>query len=288
MPSISHWIETTVELLSGAGIEEARREAVLLLSHVLGREPWRLLLEPDQSVPDPVAARFSALRERRRAREPMAYILGEKEFWGRAFHVGPGVLVPRPETEGVVEVALEKAPAASFLAADVGTGSGCIALSLAAERPQAHLVATDPSTQALVVAARNIARHQMEERVELRRGRGLEPLEDLEARLDLLLSNPPYVAEGDWDTLQPEIRGFEPKEALVSGQAGLDVLRELSREAGRFLRPGGWLILEVGYGQAREVAGWLKAASWATEIRKDLAGIERVVAAQAPLAKVQE
>lgn len=279
MTSASHLIEDSVRRLLEAGVPEARRDAVLLLATVLETEPWRLLLDPDTTVPDPAVRTYDGLIERREDREPVAYLMGFREFWSRAFEVSPGVLVPRPETEGLVEAALSLDLGASPRIVEVGAGSGCVSVSLALERAAARVTATEVSEAALSIARRNAARHLVDDRVEIRKGSGLAPVEDLAGGVDLVVSNPPYVSEREWEALEPEVREWEPREALVPGPTGLEMLEQLCGEAPRVLRPDGWLLLEVGAGQAGAVLALLED-HWMAEVRKDLAGIDRIVVAQ--------
>lgn len=262
------------------GMRDARRDALLLLSSVLGIPSWRLIAEPEQGVGTWQMMRFLALADRRAAHEPIAYLLGEREFWGRSFRVGREVLVPRPETEGLVEAALRLAGCGDITIADVGTGSGCIAVTLALELEGASIVATDRSPEALRLARCNAARHGVAGRIDFRSGEDLAPLVHLSGRLDMLVSNPPYVAEGEWPGLAEEIRAWEPRSALIAGPTGLEVLERICDGASRVLRPGGSLLLEVGEGQAAAVRRRL--AGWRTAVERDLAGIERIVLAASP------
>lgn len=199
-------------------------------------------------MPAPARARFEALLARRQAGEPVAYLLGRQGFWSLELEVSPATLIPRPETELLVELALARLPAGQSLrVADLGTGSGAIALALARERPQAHVVATDASAEALTVARRNAARLGLG-RVEFRDGDWLVPL--AQERFDLIASNPPYIEQDDPHLAQGDLR-FEPPAALASGADGLDAIRVIVRDAGRHLHPGGWLLLEHGWNQAR-------------------------------------
>jgi release factor glutamine methyltransferase len=218
---------------------------------------------------------------RRRKREPVAYILGEREFYRRSFEVTPAVLIPRPDTETLIERALEILPAGSTARLlDLCTGSGAIAITLAAERPELHVTATDLSAAALDVARRNAERHGAMARCEFLEGDLFAPL-PAASRFELIVANPPYVPEPEIATLQPEIQ-HEPRLALAAGDDGLSHLERLCAAAQSFLTPAGALLFEVGRGQAEQVRAWLEAAGLReVTAHKDLGGIERVVEARA-------
>jgi release factor glutamine methyltransferase len=220
---------------------------------------------------------------RRRKREPIAYILGEREFYRRKFEVSPAVLIPRPDTETLIERALELLPQDSTAhVLDLCTGTGAIAVTLAAERPGIRATATDVSAAALEVARHNAARHGVADRCELLEGDLFAPL-PAAARFALIAANPPYIPEPDLEGLQPEIKQFEPRLALESGREGLTHLKRLSEGARAFLEPGGVVLFEVGSGQAGQVQEWLQAQGFVeVAARKDLGGIERVVEGHAP------
>ena len=233
--------------LDEAGVPSPRVDAELLVAHVLGLSRTELYAA-DRPVGDEQLTRLRALVERRRAREPLAYVLGEWGFRRLMLAVDGRALVPRPETEGVVERCLVHLRGlASPRVLDVGTGSGAIALAIADEHPGARVIAVDRADGALALARDNLARAAVNGRVELRHG---DLLEGLAGPFDLIVSNPPYVPAADYDTLQPEIRLYEPYEAVV----GDGVWREIARDARALLAPGGHLVLEVGDGQAAEVA----------------------------------
>jgi release factor glutamine methyltransferase len=218
---------------------------------------------------------------RRLAREPVAYILGEKEFWSIRFEVGPAVLIPRPESETVVEAVLAHLPdrARPLRLLDLGAGSGCLLLALLSELPQATGVGVDDSAAALALARRNAERLGLAARADFRPGHWGEGLQE---RCDIIVSNPPYVAEREWDTLQPEIRAFEPRAALVAGPDGLAAYGALAPVCARLLAQGGLCALEIGLGQGAAVAALLAASGLIViERRRDLAGIERCLIARA-------
>lgn len=262
--------------LAAAPFEAPPREARLLLAHVLGRREVDLLGGDGELVPAPAIARFGALLERRLLGEPVAYLTGEREFWGRSFHVDSRVLVPRPETEHLVEAALDLPlpPHPRFL--DLGTGSGCLAASLACELPAAHGIAVDLSPAALAVARRNLERHGVLDRVrpvaaDLGRALAL-------SRFDLVVSNPPYLAPEEAPTLSPEVRDHEPGLALFAPDRGLATITRLLHEVGVALAPGAWLACEIGAGQLSAVLELAAGSALALERwLPDLAGIPRVV-----------
>jgi release factor glutamine methyltransferase len=256
---------TVQEALGASGIDP--REARLLLASASGFSEASVLAHPERTLSVEVEDSFLGMARRRSAGEPIAYILGRKEFYGLELAVNPAVLIPRPETELLVELALEKEFSSAL---DLGTGCGAIALALKKHRPKARIVAVEASAAALVVARRNSTRLGIE--VVWRHGRWLEPLAG--ERFDLIVSNPPYVAAGD-----PHLAdlSFEPTSALVAGVDGLDAIREIIRGAPGYLVPGGRLLVEHGIGQDRAVrellaaAGLESVATW-----PDLAGIPRV------------
>jgi release factor glutamine methyltransferase len=265
-----------------AAHESARLEAELLLAHVLRRARSHLHAHPEQHLDAGTAARFSSLLQRRIQGEPLAYLTGEREFWSLPLTVSPAVLIPRPESELVVEraLALLTAPRSSDSAArrvaELGTGSGAIALALAAERPHWRLVATDRCAAALRVARLNAQRLALAEHIEFLEGDWFTPLGA--RRFHAILSNPPYVSEPEAsaDSLR-----FEPRLALSAGPSGLEALTHLIAHAGAFLEPGGCLVLEHGLGQARQLERALVAVGF-TRVRchRDLSGRERVIEAQ--------
>ncbi len=239
---------------------DARHEAEHLLLYVLGRDRAWLFAHGDDPLPDPEATAFDALLRRRAAGEPLAYLLGRRGFWTLDLQVSPATLIPRPETERLLELALERLPEDRPLRiADLGTGSGAIALALASERPLAQVVATDVSEEALAIALTNAEANRLAN-VAFRRGSWLAPL--AAERFDLIASNPPYIADGDPHLSQGDLR-FEPPTALSSGADGLDAIREIVASAPAHLRPGGWLLLEHGWDQGGAIRALLLAAGFA-------------------------
>ncbi|NEZ05145.1 peptide chain release factor N(5)-glutamine methyltransferase [Wenzhouxiangella sp. XN201] len=250
-----------------------RLEAELLLAHALERDrAWLYAHAGDPIEAERWRACLELVRQRQCGR-PVAYLLGQREFYGREFEVGDGVLIPRPETELLIDIALQLPLPEQARVVDVGTGSGCIALTLALERPGWQVMATDISAEALAIAHRN-RKWLGADAVELLRGNLLEPLVNIHP--DLVISNPPYVAEGDPHLARGDVR-FEPQTALVAGSDGLDVIRELVQQSARALAAGGCLLIEHGHDQAGEVRHLLQAADFhAIASHRDLAGIERV------------
>jgi release factor glutamine methyltransferase len=266
-----------------AGVVEARREAGSLLSHVTGHDRTHVITHADEGLTPGQLSALRAAVSRRAAGEPLQYITGRQEFYGLEFEVTSDVLIPRPETELLVEAALELLKgAASPLVCDVGTGSGCIAVALLHERGDARCLALDISPEALRVAGRNAERHGVGDRMLRLASDCLEALgaeEYADLRFDLVASNPPYVAEADVVSLQREVRDHEPRVALTPGGDGLSVIRRLLSEAPRRLKPGGHLLLEIGFDQHEQVAALINPRTWRLlEIHKDLQGIPRIVA----------
>jgi release factor glutamine methyltransferase len=248
-------------------------EARMLLERVLGKTRAWLIAHADEAAGAEAEQAFAALAERRRKGEPIAYILGEREFYGLEFRVAPAVLIPRPETELLVELALARiATDAAVRVLDLGTGSGAIAVALAYERPQARLTAVDVDYAALVVARANASRHRASVRFFCGDWFGALPGESF----DLIVSNPPYVTAGDPHLAMGDVR-FEPQRALVGGADGLDCIRAIVAKAGAHLRAGAWLLFEHGYDQAEACRALLEAEEY-HEVQSwpDLAGIPRV------------
>jgi len=272
-------LDAAVDALRAAGVEDPRLDAELLLAEATGWSPATLVADPEAEVPPPAGRRFGEMVRRRLRREPVAYILGRKGFRNLELTVDRRVLIPRPETELLVELALELKPRSVL---DVGTGSGAIALAIADELPSCAVTATDTSPGALAVARANAERLGLAERVSFVEGTLPES-----NGFDLVLANLPYVAERDWPSLQPEVTRWEPREALLAGPGGLDAYRLFLPECGRALTryPGQsstTLGVEVGEGQAPAVAELMREAGFAeVETRRDLAGIERLVVGRA-------
>jgi release factor glutamine methyltransferase len=268
------------EQLSAAGIEDARGEAWLLLAAATGRARAALMAGSLERLSPAEQARLAELVRRRAAREPIAYILGEKEFWSLPFSVSPAVLIPRPETETVVEAVLDQVAdrQARLQILDLGTGSGCLLLALLVELPNALGLGVDRSEEALRIAKRNAERLGLGDRARFAAGDwGC----GLAGRYDVIVCNPPYVTESEWPALQPEVRAFEPAGALRAGSDGLDAYRALAPDLARLLSPVGVVCVEIGQGQADAVVELLAAHGLAVvERRRDLAGIERCLVAR--------
>ncbi len=266
------------ERLVHAGIrsDEAALDAEVLARHVLNCDRATLLTRANDPLPSAFGRLYDELVRRRLAREPIAYIVGHREFWGLEFEVTPAVLIRRRETELVIEEALAAFPHKPVVHTiiDVGTGSGCLAVILAIEFASATVVAIDSSAAALDVARQNAARHNVSERVALVHG---DLLDDVHVSADLIVSNPPYVPDADAATLQPEVARYEPACALYGGPDGLDVIRRLLAVAPARLAPEGRLIVEFGFGQESAVRDAALQSGWTTDrVRRDLQGIPRV------------
>jgi release factor glutamine methyltransferase len=298
--------------LRDANVPSYTLAAELLLLHVLGRDRTWLYAHPEEMLPSLDAHRFLSLILRRAEGEPTQYITGKQEFWGLEFEVTPDVLIPRPETEHVIEVALERLALREIRAGrkqtlsgeglniiDVGTGSGCIAIALAKELPGARIIATDISAAALAVARRNAARHPFSERIQFIESNLLEsltvgtreaappagkisPVTVVRSRpFDLIVSNPPYVGRKEKDSLMREVRDHEPELALYGGEEGYELYADLIAQAAQHLKPGGILVLELGHNSLPAVQPLLDLPNWTNVgVTKDLAGIDRVIAAE--------
>lgn len=294
-------LKTGIGKLREAGTPSFTLSAELLLLHVATRDRTWLYSHPEENLPREITDRFFGLVARRAAGEPTQYLTGKQEFWGLEFEVTPAVLIPRPETEHVIEVALDRLALRELRAgrpqktigeglqiADIGTGSGCIAVALAKELPGATIYATDISNAALEVAVRNVIEHKFLERISVIESNlldvftfanpqpGHEPL-----RLDLVVSNPPYIGRREAPTLAREVRDHEPEIALFGGEEGYELYGDLIAQAASNLKPGGLLVLELGHDSLPAVQPLLDAANWTSVgITNDLAGIPRVIAAE--------
>ena len=275
MKSIANILNEAAQILSHAGVPGARREAGSLLSFVTGRDRTFLIAHAEDELDACDVDRFHPVVARRAAGEPLQYITGVQDFFGREFHVTPDVLIPRPETELLVEAALDVSRAAKFFC-DVGTGSGCIALTLLCELNEARAVALDKSAAALEVAKLNAQKLSVAERAEFVVSDCFDSLDRRE--FDLIMSNPPYVSAAALAGLQREVRDHEPLVALSPGPDGLSIIRRLLREAPPFLKPNGHLIMEIGFDQGEAVQELIDANVWELlEIRPDLQSIPRIV-----------
>jgi len=259
-----------------AASKNPRRDAEVLLARVLGWDQAALLAHPERILSPAELGKYESFLTRRAASEPIQYITGEQEFFGLLFEVSPDVLIPRPETEHLVEAVLERVVReAKVRIVDVGTGSGAVAVALAHALPRAQVTAVDLSPAALEVARRNAQRHGLSQRMTFLQSDLLAAIDG--AEFDVVVSNPPYVAEGE--VLEPQVSNYEPHSALYAGPTGLEIYERLIPQAGRVLRPQGWLMLEVGYGQQPAVEGLLRGWNAVSFVR-DLRGIPRVVQAQ--------
>jgi release factor glutamine methyltransferase len=249
-----------------------RRDAERLLEHVLGCHQTALLTYPERTLSDDEAEQFDRLVERRLVSEPMQYLTGEQEFFGLRFEVSPAVLIPRPETEHLVEAVLERfAREQAVRIVDVGTGSGAIAVAL----PHSRVTAVDLFPAALEVARRNAERHGVIHRLALLTSDLLAGVDG--ADFDAVVANPPYIAAGE--VLEPQVANYEPHSALYAGRTGLEIYERLIPQAARVLKPGGWLMLEIGYGQSPAVRNLMDGWAGVTLVA-DLQGIPRVVLGQ--------
>lgn len=275
MLNIATAVRQGTDLLARADVSEPRLTAELLLCHALGRERSYLYAHPEQELREVEWIHYGRWLDERMKGKPLQYITRRQEFYGREFRVTPDVLIPRPETEFVVEAVMKRRPDARLIV-DVGTGSGAIAVTLALET-NARLIATDISKGALTVAAANA--QSLHSEVAFLQTDLLNGIAD--GSVDVVVSNPPYVPEADRETLQREVRDWEPAMALFAGQDGLDIYRRLIPEAKRVLKPGGLLALEIGHGQSEAMTHM--AEGWNNlELIPDLAGIPRVFLAERP------
>lgn len=256
-----------------------RRDAELLLRSVSGWDRAFVLSHEDEPVHTETEEGFRTAISRRALGEPVQYITGEQEFWGLALKVTPAVLIPRPETEHVIEAVLARVSRdADLQIADVGTGSGAIAIALATELPRARVLATDISDSALEIARKNATRHHVADRIRFVQ---CDLLPDVAGNFDVIASNPPYIANGERNLLAREVRDFEPRQALFAGATGYEIYERLVPAAAQALKPGRWLVLEVGAGQAPQLREMLR--DWRdVETVRDLANIERIVCARRP------
>lgn len=278
-------LRDTAVALTAAGIDNVRFEARLLLSHATGLTIEQLISRGPDAAPATAAATLRELTARRVRREPMAYILGEREFWGLPFKVSPAVLIPRPDSETVIETVLDLLPDRSrkLRILDLGLGSGCLLLTLLREYPQATGVGIDASEAALAVARGNAEALGVAPRARLSSGdwRQAGWSDRLEGPFDLLVSNPPYIESAVVDGLMPEVAAHEPRLALDGGADGFAAYRIIAAEAPRLVVPGGWAVVEAGEGQAPDIAALFGAAGLTPKpARQDLGGIARVVPAQ--------
>lgn len=282
MYQIGFLLKQAIGRLTQAGCDTPRLDAEVILAHLLSQDRGWLYAHNRTLISEHEAQQLERLIQRRMAREPVAYITGRREFFGLIFEVSPAVLIPRPETELLVEEALALAPARQVAIADIGTGSGCIAISLARHLPQAIITAIDISLDALTIARRNADQHHVADRIRFRHGDLLAPLT---TAVDILVANPPYVSAGDYETLAPEVRRYEPRLALVDqttgpeAGTGLSIIHHLLSGASKVIYPGGYLLMEIGADQGQQVLDLAAALCPQArfEIRPDLAGRDRLL-----------
>ena len=277
--SVAQALTEAAQILRQAGIADERREAASLLGHVLACAHTYLLTHPERLLNPQQRQELQEKAQRRAGGEPFAYITGQREFYGLEFEVTPDVLIPRPETELLVDKALEiirQRDTPSFIC-DAGTGSGCIPIALLQENPTARAIALDISPAALRVAQRNAARHHLTERLQLIESDGFAALTTAQ-QFSLIVSNPPYIPAATVDDLQREVRDHEPRQALTPGPEGLEMIRRLLIEAPPFLVAGGHLLIEIGYDQADAIRALINPQTWRLlDICQDLQGHPRTV-----------
>jgi len=276
--SIAEALQDASRILDDAGVPEARREAASLLSFVLRKNRTFLISHAEDPVDDDSLRQLREFVERRASGEPLQYITGVQDFYGREFRVTPDVLIPRPETELLVEAALEIAKSDEAYICDIGTGSGCIAITFLCEIPGARAVAVDKSPEALEIAKLNATKHSVADRLVFVVSDCFDSLGRGEYQFDLIVSNPPYVSESALAGLQREVRDHEPLLALSPGPDGLSVIRRLLTEAPAYLKPNGHMLMEIGFDQSDAVRSLIDKAVWSLlEIRPDLQCIPRIV-----------
>lgn len=279
--SIGGLIRASSQMLESSGVPDARRQAGSLLAHVLDCDRTFIISHRDDLISDNLIENFRALVARRAGGEPLQYITGRQEFFNLTFEITPDVLIPRPETELLIEAALsllrrDHAP----LICDVGTGSGCIVISLLHELPGATAIAIDVSPAALQIARRNAQRHSVADRIEFVVSDCFDGLEQ-KREFDLIVSNPPYVREDVFAGLQREVRDHEPRIALTPGGDGLGIIRRLIRDSSKHLKIAGYLLMEIGYDQRDAVMDLIDPNIWKViDVHKDLQGIPRTVVLQ--------
>ncbi len=271
-------LQTSARYLAEKGSPSGRLDAELLLAHVLKTERIRLYVDFDKPVTDAERAAYRELVRRRAAGEPVAYLIGEKEFYGRVFRTDRRALIPRPETELLIDAVLRLRPDrdAAWTAADLGTGSGAIAVTLAAEYPQATVHAVEVDEAALALARENAEAHGVSERIRFHSGSWVEPLAGL--TFDFVVANPPYIADGD-PRVEPGVKEYEPHVALYAGPTGLEAITVLADGLPTLLRDGGFWACEFGAGERDAIADLLAARGWAPAFENDLAGIPRLFVA---------
>ena len=276
--TIAEVLRSASRALKDRGVPDARREAGSLLSFVIGKDRTFLISHADDVVDENSVERLREFVERRAGGEPLQYITGAQDFYGREFRVTPDVLIPRPETELLVEAALEVTNSGDVCICDVGTGSGCIAITLLCEFPTARAVAVDKSAAALAIAKLNAAKRSVTDRAVFVVSDCFDALNPREYQFDLIVSNPPYVSAPALAGLQREVRDHEPLVALSPGDDGLSIIRRLLTDAPAYLKPNGHLLMEIGFDQGEAVRSLVDEAVWTLlEIRPDLQCIPRIL-----------
>jgi release factor glutamine methyltransferase len=287
-------LKNGISQLRAANVPSFTLAAELLLLHALGRNRTWIYSHPEEEIPELASQQYFSLIARRAAGEPTQHLTGKQEFWGLEFEVTPDVLIPRPETEHVIEVALDRLALRELRAdrkqtltgeglqiADIGTGSGCIAVTLAKELPAATIYAIDISSAALTVAQRNAARHSLSDHIHFLESSLLEGISHSPRSFDLIVSNPPYIGRNEAATLMREVRDHEPEIALFGGEEGYELYADLIAQAAAHLKPGGLLVLELGHNSLPAVQPLLDVPTWTNVgVANDLAGIPRVIAAE--------
>lgn len=289
MPTIQQAITEGALRLRASGIDQERRTAGLLLCHIAGIDRTHLLTKSEEQIDEHEYRAYLALVERRAAGEPVQYLTGHQEFYGLDFLVTPDVLIPRPETEFLIDRVINLVESAKYkspIIVDIGTGSGCIAVTLALRIPRARLIATDASPAALDVARTNAERHGVRNRLEFLEGDLLAPLAGraLDGAIDVLASNPPYVDQERPELIQREVHNWEPHRALFGGVGGMEFYRRLLTDGLNYLRRGGYLVVEIGYGQLDSISDAVAASSsWKlVDVTHDLQGIPRTLTIEKP------
>jgi len=279
--TILRLIDWTKGYLDKKGIATARLDGELLLAHILGTDRTHLYMNFDQPLTEKEMADFKALLQRRAKHEPLQYITGEQEFWSMSFRVSPSVLIPRPETELLVEEGADALgrdfPGEHLKILDIGTGSGALAAALASELKEAVVTGVDISKDAIGIAQKNMEKNGLSDVVTIIEGDLFGPVAG--ARFHLIVSNPPYIPKSELAALQPEVKDFEPLSALDGGEDGLDYYRQIIPAAPEFLVPGGWLMFEHGAGQSADIVGLFEKTGCFEEITSvnDYAGLDRLV-----------
>lgn len=280
MTRIDEILKAAAETLAKGGVDEPGRQAASLLSLALEKDRTFLIAHPEYEPGSGELALFEDILRRRAGREPLQYIRGTQEFYGLEFEVAPGVLIPRPETEILVENAIsllmeKEGPAFC----EIGTGSGCIGISILRKVPGASAVGLDISGAALDLTHKNAEKHGVSDRLRLLRSDLFSALAP--EKFDLIVSNPPYIPKEEYDRLEPEVRDFEPETALTDGGGGLSIIGRIAGESPAFLKPGGFLLMEIGFGQAEKVTEIFNPRAWQSfEILPDLQSIPRTVKAR--------